>query len=85
MAKLSAGGEASALIDQEAKLWMWGRLAVARSKDDPPVQLTSGKAVMPCLNDWERAPVQIECLGGVTDVALGTNHVLAAASEYHSS
>jgi Regulator of chromosome condensation (RCC1) repeat len=81
VAKLAAGGDASAVIDLDGTLWMWGRLADATQAGTmPPAKSASGSAALPCFNTFERNPVRISNLDKVQHVALGSNHVLAAMS-----
>ena len=63
------------MVDDESRLWMWGRLANASTDDAPDLTLANGKPVMPCLNKFT-LPVVVD-IGKIESVALGTNHVLA--------
>jgi Regulator of chromosome condensation (RCC1) repeat len=81
VAKLAAGGDASAVIDLDGTLWMWGRVADATAGSAlPPAKTAAGGAPLPCFNAFERNPVRIGNLDKVQHVALGSNHVVAAVA-----
>ena len=79
VAKLAAGGDASAVVDLDGKLWMWGRVADTTDNNVlPPAKTASGQAALPCFNAVEPHPVRINDLDPVRHVALGSNHVLVS-------
>jgi hypothetical protein len=81
VAELAAGGDASAVIDLDGTLWMWGCISDATANGSlPPAKTAAGKAPLPCLNSFEHNPVRITNIDRVRHVALGSNHVLAAVS-----
>lgn len=79
VSELAAGGDASAVIDLDGKLWMWGRLVdLTRSGQLPPACTARRKAPLPCFNSSERNPVWISAIECAKDVALGSHHVLVS-------
>jgi alpha-tubulin suppressor-like RCC1 family protein len=79
VAELAAGGGASAVIDFDGKLWMWGRVVdLTNGGQLPPARTAMGKQPLPCFNSIEESPVRISDIDSAQHVALGTNHVLVS-------
>lgn len=81
MHQLEAGGDASAVVSPDGKLWMWGQVTdTTRGGELPAAQTAHGQAAMPCMGAARKQPVLITDMDPVSQVALGTNHVLAVTS-----
>ena len=78
---ISSGGEASAVVDRDGKLWMWGLVAESTDWGRLPGPKTSfSQDPAPCVSKHQKHPLVVPDLDPVTDVALGRNHVLAVTS-----
>jgi alpha-tubulin suppressor-like RCC1 family protein len=82
VAQLAAGGDASAVVDLDGKLWMWGKLADTTEYGTlPKAQSARGGKPLPCFDTFEKNPRRISSVGRVQNVAVGSNHVLASVTE----
>lgn len=80
--QLAAGGDASAVVDLDGKLWMWGKLADTTEYGSlPPARSGRGGKPLPCFDTYEKVPRRISGIGSVQHVSVGSNHVLASVSE----
>lgn len=78
---VAAGGDASGAIDNEGKLWMWGLITDATSDGTLPVPKTAlGHVAAPCMSSYQKHPLIVPGLDPVSDVAIGSHHVLAVTS-----
>eukprot|EP00892_Ulva_mutabilis_P000121 jgi/Ulvmu1/10109/UM006_0059.1 len=78
---LEAGGDASAVVCPDGKLWMWGQVTdTTMGGDLPAAQTAHGQAAMPCVGAPCKQPTLIADMDPIIRIALGTNHVLAVAA-----
>lgn len=79
--QLEAGGDASAVVTPDGKLWMWGEVTDTTMRGElPAAQTAHGQAAMPCVGAPRKQPVLITDIDPVSQIALGTNHVLAVTA-----
>lgn len=79
--QLEAGGDASAVVCPDGKLWMWGQVTDTTMRGElPAAQTAHGQAALPCIGSPRKQPTLITDMDPVTRIALGTNHVLAVTT-----